>query len=133
MAVSFLTHIRFEAAPAGRPLLAACERGITLQQKDQLQRLLLVPEGDRVSLLDAEMKAARQIVWRHRRQPEIDRMPDLIFGTPFGIMGGSGFFLGNDVFDTAIFTLFCLKWCLWTPRRPFRLARWRSAGISRIS
>ena len=27
-------------------------RGITLQQKDQLQRLLLVPEGDRVSLLD---------------------------------------------------------------------------------
>ena len=28
------------------------KRGITLQQKDQLQRLLLVPEGDRVSLLD---------------------------------------------------------------------------------
>src|ERR1700730_14830976 len=27
-------------------------REITLQQKDQLQRLLLVPEGDRVSLLD---------------------------------------------------------------------------------
>ena len=27
-------------------------RGITVQQKDQLQRLLLVPEGDRVSLLD---------------------------------------------------------------------------------
>src|SRR5260370_18522259 len=27
-------------------------RGITVQQRDQLQRLLLVPEGDRVSLLD---------------------------------------------------------------------------------
>jgi hypothetical protein len=27
-------------------------RGISVQQKDQLQRLLLVPEGDRVSLLD---------------------------------------------------------------------------------
>jgi TnpA family transposase len=27
-------------------------RGITMQQKDQLQRLLLVPEGDRVSVLD---------------------------------------------------------------------------------
>ena len=27
-------------------------RGITVQQKDRLQRLLLVPEGGRVSLLD---------------------------------------------------------------------------------
>src|SRR5207253_2108424 len=32
-----------------------------------------------------------------------------IFGKPFGIMGGTGFFLGNDVFDTAIFALFLFE------------------------
>ena len=32
-----------------------------------------------------------------------------IFGKPFGLMGGAGFFLGNDVFDTAIFTLFLFE------------------------
>ena len=32
-----------------------------------------------------------------------------IFGKPFGLAGGTGFFLGNDVFDTAIFTLFLFE------------------------
>ncbi len=32
-----------------------------------------------------------------------------IFGKPFGLMGGAGFFLGNDVFDTAIFSLFLFE------------------------
>jgi Amt family ammonium transporter len=32
-----------------------------------------------------------------------------IFGKPFGILGGTGFFLGNDVFDTAIFALFLFQ------------------------
>jgi ammonium transporter, Amt family len=32
-----------------------------------------------------------------------------IFGKSFGLAGGTGFFLGNDVFDTAIFTLFLFE------------------------
>jgi Amt family ammonium transporter len=32
-----------------------------------------------------------------------------IFGKPFGLLGGTGFFLGNDVFDTAIFALFLFQ------------------------
>ena len=32
-----------------------------------------------------------------------------IFGKPFGLAGGTGFFLGNDVFDTAIFALFLFE------------------------
>jgi Amt family ammonium transporter len=32
-----------------------------------------------------------------------------IFGKPFGLAGGTGFFLGNDVFDTAIFALFLFQ------------------------
>jgi ammonium transporter, Amt family len=32
-----------------------------------------------------------------------------IFGKPFGIFGGRGFFLGNDVFDTAVFALFLFE------------------------
>jgi ammonia channel protein AmtB len=32
-----------------------------------------------------------------------------IFGKPFGLWGGTGFFLGNNVFDTAIFTLFLFE------------------------
>jgi Amt family ammonium transporter len=32
-----------------------------------------------------------------------------IFGKSFGILGGKGFFLGNDVFDTAIFALFLFQ------------------------
>src|SRR5258708_5041347 len=32
-----------------------------------------------------------------------------IFGKPFGLLGGTGFFLGNDVFDTAIFALFLFE------------------------
>ena len=32
-----------------------------------------------------------------------------IFGKPFGVAGGTGFFLGNNVFDTAIFTLFLFE------------------------
>jgi len=32
-----------------------------------------------------------------------------IFGKPFGISGGTGFFLGNNVFDTAIFALFLFE------------------------
>ena len=38
-------------------------QGITLQQKDQLQRLLLVPEGDRVSLLDQIRPKTAGISW----------------------------------------------------------------------
>jgi Amt family ammonium transporter len=32
-----------------------------------------------------------------------------ILGKPFGIFGGTGFFLGNDVFDVAIFALFLFQ------------------------
>ena len=41
-------QIRFSDGAIGRLWTSA----ITLQQKDELQRLLLLPEGDRVSLLD---------------------------------------------------------------------------------
>src|SRR5258708_16360811 len=39
-------------------------------------------------------------------------------GKPFGILGGKGFFLGNDVFDTAIFTLFLFEMVFMDPTPP---------------
>ena len=47
-------------------------RGITVQQKDQLQRLLLVPEGDRVSLLDQIRSGRRASAVRRFARRSID-------------------------------------------------------------
>jgi hypothetical protein len=47
-------------------------RWITVQQKDQLQRLLLVPEGDRVSLLDQIRSGRRASAVRRFARPSID-------------------------------------------------------------
>jgi len=66
-------------------------RGITVQQKDQLQRLLLVPEGDRVSLLDQIRSGRRASAVRRFARPSKKPMPRFTAAArPALISGGWG-------------------------------------------